>query len=314
MARPARIQYEGAVYHVMSRGDRREPIFLDDDDRRLFLDALGAVCERTGWRVHAYVLMQNHFHLVVETPRPNLVEGMKWLLGVYTGRFNRRHGLVGHLFAGRYKAIVVDAETQDYFRVVTAYVHLNPARAGLITNHEPLHAYRWSSWPAYVSKSEKRPAWLAVDRLMGAWDIPKDSPAGRQRLEKALEQLRGGSDPDGYKAIRRGWCLGEESFRRELLRGATNPLGPQHFGDVRRESDEEKAIRILNEELKQLGWTSKTLAGRRKGDGEKVRIAARIRRETVMPMQWIVSQLHMGTVTYAHSLLRRKAKVNDSKN
>ena len=91
MARKLRIQYPGAHYHVMNRGDRREPIFKDDADREHFLETLGQACAKTGWHVHAYCLMPNHFHLVVETPQANLVAGMKWLLGTYTGRFNRRH-------------------------------------------------------------------------------------------------------------------------------------------------------------------------------------------------------------------------------
>jgi REP element-mobilizing transposase RayT len=100
MARKLRVEYPGAVYHVMNRGDRREPIFMDDADRRRFVESLGEACAKTGWQVHAYVLMPNHFHLVVETPQPNLVAGMKWLLGTYTSRFNRRHKLFGHLFSG----------------------------------------------------------------------------------------------------------------------------------------------------------------------------------------------------------------------
>jgi putative transposase len=108
MARQLRIQYEGAIYHLMSRGDRREEIFRDDLDQKSFLQSLGVACQKTGWQVHAYCLMSNHFHLVVETPRANLVEGMKWLLGTYTMRFNRRHKLSGHLFAGRYKSLLID--------------------------------------------------------------------------------------------------------------------------------------------------------------------------------------------------------------
>jgi REP-associated tyrosine transposase len=106
MARQLRIQYEGAIYHLTSRGDRREDIFRDHLDRKSFLATLGAACQKSGWQVHAYCLMSNHFHLVVETPRANLVEGMKWLLGTYTMRFNRRHKLSGHLFAGRYKSLL----------------------------------------------------------------------------------------------------------------------------------------------------------------------------------------------------------------
>ena len=132
MARPLRIQYEGAIYHLMNRGDRRQAIFRADTDRHLFIETLAATCERTGWQVHAYCLMSNHFHLVVETPRANLVAGMKWLLGTYTIRFNRRHDFCGHLFGGRYKAQAIDETTPNYLRVAADYVHLNPARAGLV--------------------------------------------------------------------------------------------------------------------------------------------------------------------------------------
>ena len=99
MARKLRVQYPGAMYHVMNRGDRREAIFADDEDRHRFLETLGEACEKTCWQVHAYCLMSNHFHLVLETPQPNLVAGMKWLLGTYTSRFNRRHKEFGHLFS-----------------------------------------------------------------------------------------------------------------------------------------------------------------------------------------------------------------------
>src|SRR6266566_5063532 len=98
MARKLRVQYPGAIYHVMSRGDRRDAIFESDDDRRLFLETLGQACRKTDWQVHGYCLMRNHFHVVVETPRANLVAGMKWLLGTYTMRYNRRQKEFGHLF------------------------------------------------------------------------------------------------------------------------------------------------------------------------------------------------------------------------
>src|SRR5216110_1082292 len=150
MARKLRVQYPGAIYHLMNRGDRREPIFKDDADRRRFLETLGEACARTSWQVHAYCLMSNHFHLVVETPKPNLVAGMKWLLGTYTGRFNRRHELSGHLFSGRYKSLIVDGSGNGYLRTVCDYVHLNPVRARMLSREAPLHSYRWSSYPWYV--------------------------------------------------------------------------------------------------------------------------------------------------------------------
>ncbi len=107
MARKLRIRYSGAMYHVMNRGDRREAIFDDDPDRHRFLSTLGETCAKTDWQVHAFCLMPNHFHLVLETPQPNLVAGMKWFLGTYTSRHNRRHKEFGHLFSGRYKALPV---------------------------------------------------------------------------------------------------------------------------------------------------------------------------------------------------------------
>ena len=110
MARKPRIEYAGAVYHVMSRGDRQNIIYRDEHDRETFLNTLSEACERQGWLIHAYVLMDNHYHFLLETPSPNLVVGMKWLQGTYTQRFNSRHKEWGHLFQGRYKAIVVDKD------------------------------------------------------------------------------------------------------------------------------------------------------------------------------------------------------------
>ena len=156
MPRKLRVEYPGAIYHVMNRGDRREPIFKDDVDHWRFLDTLGEACEKSDWQVLAYCLMPNHFHLVVETPQGNLVAGMKWFLGTYTSRFNRRHKLFGHLFSGRYKALIVDGSGNGYLRTVCDYVHLNPARAKLVRKEESLRTYRWSSWPEYLQSPGKR--------------------------------------------------------------------------------------------------------------------------------------------------------------
>ena len=114
MPRKLRLEYAGAIYHVMNRGNRRENIFRGKADRELFVAALTEACGKTQWQVHAYCLMRNHFHLVIETPQANLVAGMKWLLGVYTKRFNLRHKQCGHLFAGRYKALIVDGSGDGY--------------------------------------------------------------------------------------------------------------------------------------------------------------------------------------------------------
>src|SRR5258708_32632609 len=172
MARKVRVEYPGAIYHIMNRGDRREPIFKDDADRQRFVETLAEACAKTGWQVHAYVLMPNHFHLVVETPQPNLVAGMKWFLGTYTGRFNRRHKLFGHVFAGRYKSLFVDGSGSGYLRSVCDYVHLNPARAKRVNAARPLRSFVWGRGPPYLRAPRRRPACLRGARLRGPGGMP----------------------------------------------------------------------------------------------------------------------------------------------
>jgi putative transposase len=280
MPRQLRIEYAGAIYHVMNRGDRREPIFHDDLDRKRFVAALGEACTKMDWQVHAYCLMNNHFHLVMETPNANLVAGMRWFLSTYTARFNRRHKLFGHLFSGRYKSLIVDGSGTGYLRTVCDYVHLNPVRAKLLPLEQKLRDYAWSSWPEYLKPPEQRPRWLRVDRLLGELHIPKDSPAGREELENYLERRRAQEEGDELSSIRRGWCLGGETFRQELLAQTHARAGENHQAQTRRESAGEKARRILQEELDKLGWTVKDLAARSKGDVRKVRLARRLRTET----------------------------------
>jgi putative transposase len=305
MARKLRVEYPGAIYHVMNRGDRREDIFKDDKDRENFLERLAEVCLKTGWQVHAYCLMGNHFHLVVETPQGNLVAGMKWFLGTYTGRFNRRHKVFGHLFSGRYKALVVDGSGNGYLRTVCEYVHLNPVRAKLVKAKAPLEGYGWSSYGAYLSAPGKRPKWLRVDRVLGEAGVPKDSVAGRREYGRMMEERRGEPEREAYRAVRRGWCLGDEAFRKELLGRMSERVGPGHYGEEVRASGEAKAERIVVEELRRLQWTAKDLRERKKGDVEKVRIAARLRTETTMTIKWIAERMQMGAETYARDELKR---------
>jgi REP element-mobilizing transposase RayT len=281
----------------MNRGDRREPIFLDDKDLELFLATLGEACQKTGWQVHAFCLMNNHFHLVVETPQANLVAGMKWFLGTYTARFNRRHKLFGHLFSGRYKSLIVDGSGTGYLKTVCDYVHLNPVRARLLRPQQPLKAYRWSSWPEYLKKPRKRFPWLKVNRLMGEWGVRQDTAAGRRLLEATLEQHREldqARENNDLKRLRRGWCLGSKEFKAEMLDLIGERQGQQDLGDELRESDEQKAERVLGRLLRGRKWTMKELSARRKGDKVKVSLAKELRRETTMTWAWIAHRLCMG--------------------
>jgi REP element-mobilizing transposase RayT len=302
MARQLRVQYPGAIYHVMNRGNRREPIFLDERDRELFLETLGEACAKTDCQVHAWCLLRNHFHLVIETPKANLVAGMKWFLGTYTSRFNRRHKLFGHLFSGRYKALMVDGRN-GYLKTVCDYAHLNPVRAKLLKPKARLSDYRWSSYGEYLKAAGKRPAWLRVDRLLGEWGIPKDSVAGRARFEEAMESRR--TEALDFKPIRRGWCYGSPEFRQELLAAVGESCGSQVRGEERRESDEAKAERLLGAELERRHWSVADLSQCRKGDSEKVAIARRLRTETTMSWKWIAQNLIMGSAQYAANCVQQ---------
>jgi REP element-mobilizing transposase RayT len=311
MPRKLRVEYEGAIYHLINRGDHREDIFRDHKDRERFLETLGEACERTGWQVHSYCLMPNHFHLVVETPRPNLSLGMQWLLGTYTTRFNRRHKLSGHLFSGRYKSLLVDGSGDGYLKTVCDYVHLNPIRAKLLEKNQPLEYFLWSSYPAYLNNGRGRPKWLRVDRLLGEWGLQRDTSKGRRQFQAGMAQrceLEWSQQNDDWARLRRGWCLGSTEFRESLLERIEGAKGKHHHGAELRESDEQKALRLLKEMLQAKGWNRTNLAETPKGHRKKAHIARRLRIETTMTWPWIAEQLNMGHWRSAANAVRHLEK------
>jgi putative transposase len=304
MARKLRVQYPGAIYHVMNRGDHLEPIFRDEKDPELFLATLSESSTKTDWQVHAFCLMSNHFHIVLETPRGNLVEGMKWLLGTYTSRFNRKHQVFGHLFSGRYKALPVDGSGSGYLKTACDYVHLNPVRAGLLPAEQPLQTYRWSSYPLYLKRPEHCPAWLRTDRLLGEWGIPTDSAAGREQFGVYMEARRKAEQTEEGEKLPRGWCVGSDRFRQELLEQMTTMAQSRFAGPEWRETNEKKAERILSEELNGRGWQAQQLGELPKADPEKLKIAQRLRTETSVSLKWIAERLSMGAPAYLGNCLR----------
>jgi putative transposase len=211
MTRPLRIEYAGALYHVTSRGDRREEIYVDDGDRWAWLRLLGAVCRRFDWHVHAYCQMGNHYHLVVETMRANLSRGMRHLNGQYTQCFNHRHASVGHLFQGRYKAILVHRE--PYLLALSRYVVLNPVRAGLVRLPDE---WRWSNYLMTVGAVQK-PDWLEAD-----WTLSQFASHRELAVHAYREFVLAGcgiASPLGN--VRHQLLLGDDDFvRRRGLGGA----------------------------------------------------------------------------------------------
>lgn len=202
MARPLRIELAGGVYHVTSRGDRREMIYGDDADRRTWVDLFGEVCDRFNWRCHAWCQMGNHYHLVVETAEANLSRGMRQLNGVYTQAVNRRHGRVGHVFQGRYKAILVEADA--YLVELARYVVLNPVRAGLC---KEAAEWPWSSHRALLGRVEP-PSWLATDCVLGQFGETRARAVGRYE-----DFVRAGVGlPPIWQALNAQIYLGSEDF------------------------------------------------------------------------------------------------------
>lgn len=301
MPRKARVEYAGAVYHVIDRGDRQEVIYRDAADRELFLKTLGQACGRTGWQVHSYVLMGNHYHLLLETPEANLCAGMKWLQGVYTIRHNARHKQRGHVFQGRYKAVLVDGADGAYFRTVSDYIHLNPVRAGMLADGQMLASYAWSSFPALVGSAAKRPAWLCAEWVLaecGGKDNARGRRMYRERLERRAEEERRGRalDEGMVKALKRGWCFGSEEFRQRVLELAGG-ASRKPKGVVLAAHNEEEARRLVVAGLAAVGLAEADLGSVAKGDPRKIAVAAVVKARTIVGNAWIAQALQMGAAT-----------------
>jgi REP element-mobilizing transposase RayT len=206
MARPLRVEFAGAIYHVTSRGNARSAIFRDDEDRQLLLSVLGKVVERLGWLVHAMCLMDNHYHLLIETPQGDLSRGMRQLNGIYTQRFNRRHAGVGHVFQGRFKAILIERES--YLLELARYIVLNPVRARVVDHPA---RYRWSSYQATVGKTAKAP-WLTTDWVLS--QFAKTTAVARQRYARFVSE---GKDlPSPWTELKGQVLLGSDTFAERM--------------------------------------------------------------------------------------------------
>lgn len=260
MARPLRIEFAGALYHLTSRGDRREDIYVDDADREAFLAVFADACEHFGWGCHAYCLMSNHYHLLVETREASLGRGMRHLNGVYTQQLNRRHRRVGHVFQGRYKAILVQKDT--YLLELARYIVLNPVRAGMVRSARD---WPWSSYRATCGDTEA-PPWLSIDWLLSGFGSRRG--AAMQRYREFVSAGRG--QPSPWGDLKQQIYLGDERFIEKMqarLDDATSldeipatqrraPAKPlEHYARTHRRRDEaiEAAYRSGGYSMKAIG-------------------------------------------------------------
>jgi len=319
MARSLRIQYPGAHYHAMCRGNDGQEIFFHDDGRRLFLHTLTEACEQTGWRIHAYCLMSNHYHLLLETPEANLVDGMKWFQGTYTQRINAMRKRRGHLFQGRYKAIPVQTDPRDggleYFRQVSTYIHLNPYRAQLcgVGKSKALESYAWSSYPAYLGLVRKPLPWLVREKVWRTWGLSGDDKTSRLGYRQKMERImKFSEDPE---AGRRGefevppkasWFLGSDLFKAkldELVKGRTDK--DTYRGEQRRDHGISEAERLLALCLQSLEMKEEDLYASKNTRLEKQAVAWVLKTKTTVTGVWIAERLQMGHRVNASKAISR---------
>lgn len=296
MPRPLRIEYKGAIYHVMNRGNHGQRIIREPKDVERFLKTLGEACEAADWSIHAFAVMGNHYHLLIETHRATLVRGMQWLNSTYTQRYNRRHKLKGHLFQGRYKAIVVDDQPQ-YLQTVVDYIQMNPVKAGLVENIREL--VRWKGGSAgWLSGDRKEcPEWLRWERVYGLhgmeeWTVRTKSQY-RENLARRIREIRGGEQEkkNAGGEYLRSWCLGGEEFVEKLKKKVEDWMGTvkkeQWTGEAVREAEEEKVERLLREGLRIMGH--KTIISM--PAEEKYLLAAWVYDRSVLDSRWWTKKL-----------------------
>lgn len=308
MTRPPRLEYPGARYHVINRGNYRRDLFSNEGAAEAFERTLGEAAERFGWRVAAYVVMRNHFHLAVETPEPNLSLGMKWLQGTWARRFNRFRGLEGRPFQGRFKSLVV--EDAAGYRRVCDYIHLNPARAKAVEVAE-VATYRRSSLRHYAE--DKAPAWLDPSVLLTSYGL-SPTKAGWRAYCTQLAVLMGDKQARAAlcsKQLSRGWCIGSKEFKKAMqdsLREQFAQWRERRFVGLEPEALKEERERSWDEALADLARAAKIdlrALGSRKSASDKVLLAAAMKRSTSVSNGWLAVRLGMGKPASVSQFVRR---------
>lgn len=315
MARKLRLEYPGACYHVISRGNYRTDIFRADKTKAAFESCLFEACEKSGWLLHAFVLMSNHYHLALETPKGNLVAGMHWLQVTFAVRFNRLRNEHGHLFQGRYKALLV--EDGDPLGAVCHYIHLNPVRAGLVPVAR-LQTYRHSSY-WYLWHPGHRRDFLSVNvTLSSAGRVPDTSPGWKRYADYLNWQMAHGpaGGSNAYANLSRGWALGSDSFKTALVRDHALVARTRAWESIgAKEIREREWADALEQALQFCGRSETEIRDSLKSAGWKLAIAAWMKTRTQVSNAWLARRLSLGTPdAFSHNLThyRRETQATDA--
>ena len=291
-----RLEAEQGVYHVLNRGNYRANLFQSDRTKAAFLKCLGETCQRTGWQIHAWCVMSNHYHLALTTPQANLADGMRWFQGTFANRFNRLRQERGHLFQGRYKSLVVDPA--EGLGPVCHYIHLNPVRAHLC-ELDALPGYAWTSL-RWLFRPRQRPSWYQPGpALAHAGELPDES-TGWRKYHDYLKWLA--ADDPARKAQRfdtmaRGWIIGGRQFTQTVLQ-QHKELARQapRSGEDLSAACERIWADTLSVLLERLGRTAAELATTGKSAPWKLALAAGLRARTTVTNRWLAANLRMGSL------------------
>jgi REP element-mobilizing transposase RayT len=309
MARKLRLEFPGACYHVINRGNYRRDLFAPRGAAEAFERVLFEACARFGWRLHAFVIMRNHFHLAVETPKPNLSDGMKWLQGTWAARFNRYRGESGRPFQGRYKALHV--EPGEALAAVGHYIHLNPVRAKVVPA-DRLGEYRWSSFWHFPQK--RRPAFLVAETLLQECGGLADTGAG-WRCYRDYLALMAEEDPrqrqERQQRLSRNWCVGSPEYRQALKRDlAALGANLEHaellggWNEAWRQERQAQWEQGLRQLAAALPIDLAALPAQRSAL-PKVQLAALLRAKTGVSNRWLAERLQMGPPASVSQYVRR---------
>ena len=290
-----RLEYEGACYHVLNRGNYRRDIFADDGAKHSFLKCLDAAATKSGWVVHAWCVMSNHYHLALETPKANLVDGMRWLQVTFAMKFNRFRKENGHVFQGRYKSLIVDPG--DSLGPLCHYIHLNPVRARIVTR-DALASFTWNSLHSLIHPRERK-AWYCPDESLDHAGGLDDFAPGRRRYIRYLQWLsqdRKERKQQKFEQMSKGWALGTRSFTKALREehkelAVALRRGDHELEDMR-EEEREAALHAL---LKYLRKGPADISDDAKGATWKVAVAAEMKRRTTASNPWLSQRLNMGS-------------------
>jgi putative transposase len=312
VARRLRIQYPGAIYHVINRGNYRRDVFETADKAAAFERCLFETAQRMGWHLYAYALMRNHYHLAIVTPEPNLVEGMHWLQSTFATRFNRFRQERGHLFQGRYQSLLIEPGA-TLLRVID-YIHLNPVRAGIVPA-ERVAEFRWGSLRRFVRGD--RPSCLHVSNWLTEAGLT-DSAEGWSTYQRELQLLSASPARQqelGFDDISRGWAIGTQGWRNALAKKYSHrALAPGLEAQELKELKAANCEAALCELLLGAGRTTTDAAEDLKSAPWKVAIARSLRETTPASNRWIAEKLHMGAPNSVSKYLARGNRGNDGKN